>query len=132
MSQGDLRLHSQVDLFIILTRIYFAFGPDVDLEVPETEFPKIDQFDIDLGDWKSAWLPRLGKHSWCTLCLPGIFANLLFSWESTCWCISIQSCLYALPFFSAAVEFGRFARLPLFDLFKSHVTGAQEARQYCY
>ncbi|KAJ5548710.1 hypothetical protein N7513_005944 [Penicillium frequentans] len=59
VSQGDLRLHSQVDLFIILTHIYFAFGPDVDLEVPETEFPKIDQFDIDLGDWKSAWLPRL-------------------------------------------------------------------------
>ena len=61
VSQGDLRLHSQVDLFIILTRIYFAFGPDVDLEVPESEFPKIDQFDQDLGDWKSAWLPRLGK-----------------------------------------------------------------------
>jgi hypothetical protein len=58
-SQGDLRLHSQVDLFIILTRIYFAFGPDVDLEVPESDFPKIDQFDLDLGDWKSAWLPRL-------------------------------------------------------------------------
>lgn len=61
VTQGDLRLHSQVDLFIILTRIYFAFGPDVDLEVPESEFPKIDQFDIDLGDWKSAWLPRLGE-----------------------------------------------------------------------
>ncbi|KAJ5152938.1 uncharacterized protein N7482_009416 [Penicillium canariense] len=59
ISQGDLRLHSQVDLFIILTRIYFAFGPDVDLEVPESEFPKIDQFDQDLGDWKSGWLPRL-------------------------------------------------------------------------
>ncbi|KAJ5594440.1 uncharacterized protein N7459_000648 [Penicillium hispanicum] len=59
ISQGDLRLHSQVDLFIILTRIYFAFGPDVDLEVPESEFPKIDRFDSDLGDWKSAWLPRL-------------------------------------------------------------------------
>lgn len=61
VSQGDLRLHSQVDLFIILTRIYFAFGPDVDLEVPESEFPKIDQFDMDLGDWKTAWLPRLGE-----------------------------------------------------------------------
>ncbi|KAJ5306579.1 hypothetical protein N7508_005594 [Penicillium antarcticum] len=59
VSQGDLRLHSQVDLFIILTRIYFAFGPDVDLEVPESDFPKIDQFDLDIGDWKSAWLPRL-------------------------------------------------------------------------
>ena len=60
ISQGDLRLHSQVDLFIVLTRIYFAFGPDVDLEVPESEFPKIDQYDQELGDWKSAWLPRLG------------------------------------------------------------------------
>ncbi|KAJ5358039.1 hypothetical protein N7541_005197 [Penicillium brevicompactum] len=58
-SQGDLRLHSQVDLFIILTRIYFSFGPDVELEVPESDFSKIDQFDIDLGDWKSSWLPRL-------------------------------------------------------------------------
>ncbi|QQK47837.1 Fungal specific transcription factor, putative [Penicillium digitatum] len=59
ISQGDLRLHSQVDLFIILTRIYFAFGPDVDLEVPESDFPKIDRYDVDIGDWKSAWLPRL-------------------------------------------------------------------------
>ncbi|KAL4930223.1 Zn(II)2Cys6 transcription factor [Aspergillus undulatus] len=59
VSQSDLRLHSQVDLFIILSRIYHAFGPDVDLEVPETEFPKIDKFDTDLGDWRSAWLPRL-------------------------------------------------------------------------
>lgn len=61
VSQGDLRLHSQVDLFIILTRIYLAFGPDVDLEVQESDFPKIDQFDADLGDWQSAWLPRLGE-----------------------------------------------------------------------
>ncbi|OQE29552.1 hypothetical protein PENSTE_c002G03096 [Penicillium steckii] len=59
ITQGDLRLHSQVDLFIILTRIYFAFGPDVDLEVAESDFPKIDQYDVDLGHWKSAWLPRL-------------------------------------------------------------------------
>ncbi|KAL5046407.1 hypothetical protein BDW71DRAFT_214664 [Aspergillus fruticulosus] len=59
VSQSDLRLHSQVDLFIILTRIYHAFGPDVDLEVPESEFSVIDKFDADLGDWRSAWLPRL-------------------------------------------------------------------------
>ncbi|KAL4953360.1 hypothetical protein BDW69DRAFT_165545 [Aspergillus filifer] len=59
VSQSDLRLHSQVDLFIILTRIYHAFGPDVDLEVPESEFFRIDKFDSDLGDWRSAWLPRL-------------------------------------------------------------------------
>lgn len=63
MQQSDLRLHSQVDLFIILTRIYHAFGPDVDLEVPESEFSTINKFDSDLGDWRSAWLPRLGTHS---------------------------------------------------------------------
>ncbi|KAL4739233.1 hypothetical protein BDV11DRAFT_120705 [Aspergillus similis] len=59
VSQSDLRLHSQVDLFIILTRVYHAFGPDVDLEVPESEFSVIDKFDADLGEWRSAWLPRL-------------------------------------------------------------------------
>ncbi|KAI9928015.1 hypothetical protein MW887_002867 [Aspergillus wentii] len=59
VSQGDLRLHSQVDLFIILTRVYHAFGPDVDLEVPESDFSKIDRFDADLEEWKSDWIPRL-------------------------------------------------------------------------
>ncbi|PKY07747.1 hypothetical protein P168DRAFT_285946 [Aspergillus campestris IBT 28561] len=57
--QSDLRLHSQVDLFIILTRIYHAFGPDVDFEVPESDFPTIDQFDTNLAEWQAAWLPRL-------------------------------------------------------------------------
>lgn len=51
-----------MDLFIILTRIYHAFGPDVDLEVPESDFPNIDRFDSDLEAWKSAWLPRLGMY----------------------------------------------------------------------
>ncbi|KAL2865996.1 uncharacterized protein BJX67DRAFT_149977 [Aspergillus lucknowensis] len=59
VSQSDLRLHSQVALFIILTRIYHAFGPDVDLEVPESDFSKIDEFDANLSGWQSAWLPRL-------------------------------------------------------------------------
>ncbi|KAL4866648.1 hypothetical protein BDV12DRAFT_172611 [Aspergillus spectabilis] len=59
VSQSDLRLHSQVDLFIILTKIYHAFGPDVDLEVPESELSKIDEFDTNLGEWRAAWLPRL-------------------------------------------------------------------------
>ncbi|KAB8236773.1 hypothetical protein BDV23DRAFT_145722 [Aspergillus alliaceus] len=59
VTQSDLRLHSQVDLFITLTRIYHAFGPDVDLEVPESEFATIDKFDTDIEEWQSAWLPRL-------------------------------------------------------------------------
>ncbi|KAJ5162378.1 hypothetical protein N7492_007770 [Penicillium capsulatum] len=80
VSQGDLRLHSQVDLFIILTRIYFAFGPDVDLEVPESEFPKIDQFDTELDDWKSAWLPRIaGSRHVGAYPYKGVFMHYHFS-----------------------------------------------------
>ena len=60
VQQSDLRLHSQVDLFIILTRIYHAFGPDVDLEVQESDFATIDRFDDDLEGWKSSWFSRLG------------------------------------------------------------------------
>ncbi|PYH44987.1 Zn(II)2Cys6 transcription factor [Aspergillus saccharolyticus JOP 1030-1] len=59
VQQGDLRLHSQVDLFIILTRIYHAFGPDVDLEVPDSDFSLMDKFDAALADWQSSWIPRL-------------------------------------------------------------------------
>lgn len=55
-----MRLHSQVALFIVLTRIYHAFGPDVELEVAEEELPKIERFDADLENWRATWLPRLG------------------------------------------------------------------------
>ncbi|KAL1962738.1 hypothetical protein VTN77DRAFT_9192 [Rasamsonia byssochlamydoides] len=59
VEQRDIRLHSQVALFIILTRIYHAFGPDVDLEVLEHELPKIEEFDADIENWRVTWKPRL-------------------------------------------------------------------------
>jgi hypothetical protein len=59
VGQRDARLHSQVALFIILTRIYHAFGPDVDLEVLEHELPKIEMFDKDLENWKRTWSSRI-------------------------------------------------------------------------
>lgn len=34
-------MHSQVTLFIILTRIYHGFGPDVELEVAEGDLLQI-------------------------------------------------------------------------------------------
>lgn len=61
VGQRDTRLHSQVALFIILTRIYHAFGPDVDLEVLEHELPKIEMFDKDLENWKRTWSSRIGE-----------------------------------------------------------------------
>lgn len=62
-SQRDMRVHSQVALFIILTRIYHAFGPDVDVEVLEHELPQIEEFDKDLENWKRVWRPRISKLS---------------------------------------------------------------------
>lgn len=59
-SQSDIRLHCQVDLFIILSRVYHFFGPDVDMEVPEGDVPMIDRFNADFDVWRAAWLPRLG------------------------------------------------------------------------
>jgi hypothetical protein len=59
VEQRDVRLHSQIALFIILTRIYHAFGPDVDLEVLEHELPKIEDFDHDIETWQQKWTPRL-------------------------------------------------------------------------
>lgn len=61
VAQRDTRLHSQVALFIILTRIYHAFGPDVDLEVLEHELPKIEMFIKDLENWKRNWSSRIGE-----------------------------------------------------------------------
>lgn len=57
--RGDIRLHCQVGMFIILTRAYHLFGPDVDLEVPEVELPLIDRFNADIDKWKDEWEPRL-------------------------------------------------------------------------
>lgn len=61
-SQSDIRLHCQVDLFIILSRVYHFFGPDVDMEVPEGDVPMIDRFNADFDVWRAAWLPRLGEN----------------------------------------------------------------------
>ncbi|EED14042.1 fungal specific transcription factor, putative [Talaromyces stipitatus ATCC 10500] len=57
--QRDIRVHSQVALFIVLTRIYHAFGPDVDVEVLEHELPRIEEFDKDLENWRRVWRPRI-------------------------------------------------------------------------
>jgi hypothetical protein len=58
-SQSDIRLHSQVALFIILTRIYHAFGPDVDVEVADGDLVQIERFDADIESWRRVWEPRL-------------------------------------------------------------------------
>ncbi|KAN0072039.1 hypothetical protein V8E54_009768 [Elaphomyces granulatus] len=61
-SQSDIRLHSQVTLSIILTRIYHAFGPDVDVEVADGYLVQIERFDADIESWRRVWEPRLAGY----------------------------------------------------------------------
>jgi len=60
-SQSDIRLHSQISLFIILTRIYQTFGPDVDVEVADGDLVQIERFNADIESWRRVWEPRLGS-----------------------------------------------------------------------
>lgn len=61
ITQADHRLHSQVGIFIILSRIYHAFGPDRSRMIANDEFEILRRFDIDLSHWRDHWKPRLGK-----------------------------------------------------------------------
>lgn len=61
ITMSDHRLHSQVGVFIILSRIYHAFGPDRSRMIANDEFEILRRFDVDLGRWRDQWKPRLGK-----------------------------------------------------------------------
>ncbi|KAH7363480.1 hypothetical protein B0T11DRAFT_329451 [Plectosphaerella cucumerina] len=57
--QADMRLHSQVAIFVILSRVYHTFGPDRSRLVANDEFESIRRYDADLFAWKRTWEPRL-------------------------------------------------------------------------
>lgn len=63
ITMSDHRLHSQVGVFIILSRIYHVFGPDRSRMIANDEFEILRRFDIDLARWRDQWKPRLGKTS---------------------------------------------------------------------
>ncbi|KHN94232.1 uncharacterized protein MAM_07868 [Metarhizium album ARSEF 1941] len=60
ITMSDLRLHSQVGVFIILSRIYHVFGPDRSRMIANDEFEMLRRFDVDLARWRDQWKPRLG------------------------------------------------------------------------
>jgi hypothetical protein len=60
VTQADYRLHSQVGVFIILSRVYHVFGLDSSKIVANDEFETLGRFDIDLGHWRDHWKSRLG------------------------------------------------------------------------
>lgn len=59
-TMSDHRLHSQVGVFIILSRIYHTFGPDRSRMIASDDFDILRRFDADLAHWRNRWKPRLG------------------------------------------------------------------------
>ncbi|OLN87248.1 Transcriptional activator of proteases prtT 2 [Colletotrichum chlorophyti] len=58
-TKADDRLHSQVGVFIILSRVFHTFGPDTSRPVARHEFEALRRYDGDLGRWKHQWENRL-------------------------------------------------------------------------
>ncbi|RSM15863.1 hypothetical protein CDV31_004805 [Fusarium ambrosium] len=52
---SDLRLHSQVSVFIILSRISQTFGSERSRVVNDNEFGSLRQYDLELGLWRDHW-----------------------------------------------------------------------------
>ncbi|KFX98547.1 hypothetical protein V490_02256 [Pseudogymnoascus sp. VKM F-3557] len=59
ISQADFRLHSQVSVFIILTRVYNTFGPEIEQVVAEEDLIRLRQFNHALDSWRLHWEPQL-------------------------------------------------------------------------
>jgi len=60
ITQADWRLHSQIAIFRILSRIYLNFGSDSEKPLSEDDFDAIRGFNADLDAWRTKWEPRLG------------------------------------------------------------------------
>lgn len=58
-TQADARLHSQVGIFIILSRVFHAFGPDRSRMIGNDEFEALRRFDADMGFWRDRWKDKL-------------------------------------------------------------------------
>ncbi|ATY64284.1 fungal specific transcription [Cordyceps militaris] len=58
-TQSDYRLHSQVGIFIILSRVFHAFGPDRSRMIGNDEFEALRRFDADMGFWRDRWKDKL-------------------------------------------------------------------------
>ncbi|KAH7150229.1 hypothetical protein B0J13DRAFT_549766 [Dactylonectria estremocensis] len=59
ITQADFRLHSQVGVFIILSRVFHTFGSDRSRLVANDEFGALRRYDVDLGHWRDHWESRL-------------------------------------------------------------------------
>ncbi len=96
-TQSDFRLHSQVGIFIILSRVFHTFGPDRSRMIGSDEFETLRRFDADMGYWRDRWKDRL------SMCCPWLDltvspANNLRRAQPIYFRVSGKRCDTALPF----------------------------------
>ncbi|TKA81507.1 hypothetical protein B0A49_00559 [Cryomyces minteri] len=61
IGQADLRLHSQIAIFVILTRMYHTFGPDIEQRLTDGDLNRVRRFNLDLDTWRVNWEPKLAS-----------------------------------------------------------------------
>ena len=55
---GDVRLMSQVALFILHSKVFRQFGTDNDQPVADEHFEHLREYNIELDQWRNIWAPR--------------------------------------------------------------------------
>ncbi len=48
-------------MFIILTQIYNAFGPDIEQKLEEEDLGRLRKWNIEIDTWRVRWEPQLGN-----------------------------------------------------------------------
>ncbi|EPE30104.1 Zn2/Cys6 DNA-binding protein [Glarea lozoyensis ATCC 20868] len=62
ITQADLRLHSQIAIFSVLTKMFHSFGPDVDHMLQENDLHLLGRFNMDLDNWRIRWESQLAPN----------------------------------------------------------------------
>jgi hypothetical protein len=120
-TQADFRLHSQVAIFIILTQIYNAFGPEVEEKLEEIDLSRLRQWNIEIDRWRVRWEPQLGAMhpSQKLLYRPLSFLTFLSS-KSSHIILSFQRCKPSLPLRKAPTQFPLTSRFRA-TVFSEHI-----------
>ncbi|KAJ9636379.1 hypothetical protein H2201_003545 [Coniosporium apollinis] len=62
ITNADFRLHSQVSMFVILSRIYQTFGPDSTKPLNAEGLKLLHLYNSQLDEWKMKWESRLAPN----------------------------------------------------------------------
>lgn len=62
ITEADVRLHSQVSIFVILSEMYNTFGPDTEQCLSDEQLIRLQHFNISLDNWRMNWEQRLAPN----------------------------------------------------------------------